>query len=341
MSSLREVKDRIASVRSTLKITSAMKLVASSKLRKAQRSIEALRPYEESLRSILAAVLSAVHEPSDAVPASPANGYAVPDEGDIPGDKKKSTVVLAFASNSSMCGAFNANVIKKTLAVLAGIEGPVELWAFGKKVAEGLRKAGVTASRDFMQLIAHPDFEKVAEVASGLRELRDDGGVGDVILVYNRFISTGRQEVVAELWGASAPCGVSAEAGRFSGDRLRPRSVSGRGPQALPVGGMSPEGAKSSGEPFGEAETPEDALFILEPSRESLLESLKPQVEALQLYAALLDSVASEHAARMVAMQAATDNGETLLAELTLEYNKGRQQKITSEILDLVSGAGN
>ena len=297
MSSLREVKDRIASVRSTLKITSAMKFVASSKLRKAQRSIEALRPYEESLRSILAAVLSAVQEPSDAVPASPANGYAVPDEGDIPWDKKKSTVVLAFASNSSMCGAFNANVIKKTLAVLAGIEGPVELWAFGKKVAEGLRKAGVTASRDFMQLIAHPDFEKVAEVASSLRELRDDGGVGDVILVYNRFISTGRQEVVAELWGASAPS--------------------------------------------GEAETPEDTLFILEPSRESLLESLKPQVEALQLYAALLDSVASEHAARMVAMQAATDNGETLLAELTLEYNKGRQQKITSEILDLVSGAGN
>ena len=211
-------------MRSTLKITSAMKFVASSKLRKAQRSIEVLRPYEESLRSILAAVLSAVQEPSDAVPASPANGYAVPDEGDIPWDKKKSTVVLAFASNSSMCGAFNANVIKKTLAVLAGIEGPVELWAFGKKVAEGLRKAGVTASRDFMQLIAHPDFEKVAEVASSLRELRDDGGVGDVILVYNRFISTGRQEVVAELWGASAPCGVSAETGRFSGDRLRPRS---------------------------------------------------------------------------------------------------------------------
>ena len=342
MSSLREVKDRIASVRSTLKITSAMKLVASSKLRKAQRTIESLRPYEEALSSILAAVgysaaqelpqedygLRPIPPISDSLPTAP--------EDDV---KPLTTVVIPFASNSSMCGAFNANVIKKTLAVLGSIEGLVEVWTFGRKVAEGLRKAGRPANRDFMHLVSHPDFDKVAEVASELRELRDDGDVGDVILVYNHFISTGRQEVVAELWGASAPCGVSAETGRFSGDRLRPRSVSGRGPQALPVGGMSPEGAKSSGEPSGEAETPEDGLFILEPSRKKLLEALAPQVEDLQLYAALLDSVASEHAARMVAMQAATDNGETLLAELTLEYNKGRQQKITSEILDLVSGA--
>ena len=296
MSSLREVKDRIASVRSTLKITSAMKLVASSKLRKAQRTIESLRPYEEALSSILAAVgYSAAQELpqedygirpippiSDSLPTAP--------EDDV---KPLTTVVIPFASNSSMCGAFNANVIKKTLAVLGSIEGPVEVWTFGRKVAEGLRKAGRPANRDFMHLVSHPDFDKVAEVASELRELRDDGDVGDVILVYNHFISTGRQEIVSELWGASAP---------------------------------SEEG-------------PEDGLFILEPSRKKLLEALAPQVEDLQLYAALLDSVASEHAARMVAMQAATDNGETLLAELTLEYNKGRQQKITSEILDLVSGA--
>jgi F-type H+-transporting ATPase subunit gamma len=140
----------------------------------------------------------------------------------------------------------------------------------------------------------------VADLASELRELRKDGEVGDVILVYNRFISTGKQEIVAEHWGATVPSGVADS-----------------------------------------EEDTDDKAFILEPSRESLLESLAPQVEDLQLYAALLDSVASEHAARMVAMQAATDNGESLLAELTLEYNKGRQQKITSEILDLVAGAEN
>ena len=322
MASLREIKDHIASVRSTLKITSAMKLVASSKLRKAQRTIESLRPYEEALSSILAAVGSsasleelrssegATQGVSGGTPPVPwgcrgivargvapegakssgGNTSAVEQEDDV---KPLTTVVIPFASNSSMCGAFNANVIKKTLAVLAGIDGPVEVWTFGRKVAEGLRKAGRPANRDFMHLVSHPDFDKVAEVASELRELRDDGDVGDVILVYNHFISTGRQEIVAELWGASS----------------------------------SPECSQ------------EDNLFILEPSRKKLLEALAPQVEDLQLYAALLDSVASEHAARMVAMQAATDNGETLLAELTLEYNKGRQQKITSEILDLVSGA--
>ncbi len=311
MSSLREVKDRIASVRSTLKITSAMKLVASSKLRKAQRAIESLRPYEETLNSILAAVgspalLTTVSNGSKKVENVPEmaekqsnwnkNGDFAP-EDDV---KPLTTVVIPFASNSSMCGAFNANVIKKTLAVLKEVEGQVELWTFGRKVAEGMRKAGRPASRDFMHLVSHPDFEKVADLASELRELRKDGEVGDVILVYNRFISTGKQEIVAEHWGATVPSGVADS-----------------------------------------EEDTDDKAFILEPSRESLLESLAPQVEDLQLYAALLDSVASEHAARMVAMQAATDNGESLLAELTLEYNKGRQQKITSEILDLVAGAEN
>lgn len=311
MSSLREVKDRIASVRSTLKITSAMKLVASSKLRKAQRAIESLRPYEETLNSILAAVgspalLTTVSNGSKKVENVPEmaekqsnwnkNGDFAP-EDDV---KPLTTVVIPFASNSSMCGAFNANVIKKTLAVLKEVEGQVELWTFGRKVAEGMRKAGRPASRDFMHLVSHPDFEKVADLASELRELRKDGEVGDVILVYNRFISTGKQEIVAEHWGPKVPSGVADS-----------------------------------------EEDTDDKAFILEPSRESLLESLAPQVEDLQLYAALLDSVASEHAARMVAMQAATDNGESLLAELTLEYNKGRQQKITSEILDLVAGAEN
>ena len=288
-----------------------MKLVASSKLRKAQRAIESLRPYEETLNSILAAVgspalLTTVSNGSKKVENVPEmaekqsnwnkNGDFAP-EDDV---KPLTTVVIPFASNSSMCGAFNANVIKKTLAVLKEVEGQVELWTFGRKVAEGMRKAGRPASRDFMHLVSHPDFEKVADLASELRELRKDGEVGDVILVYNRFISTGKQEIVAEHWGATVPSGVADS-----------------------------------------EEDTDDKAFILEPSRESLLESLAPQVEDLQLYAALLDSVASEHAARMVAMQAATDNGESLLAELTLEYNKGRQQKITSEILDLVAGAEN
>lgn len=291
MSSLREVKDRIASVRSTLKITSAMKLVASSKLRRAQKAIETLRPYEETLSSILASLTAADY-------ASQGLGVWVeptlhsPEESDAQGR----TVVVAFSSNSSMCGAFNNNAIKKALEVLSGIKGPVEAWTFGKKAAEAVRKAGFPPAKDFMDVVAHPGFEAVAAASSELRRLYSEGEVSSVVLVYNHFVSTGRQQVVVEPF--------------------------------LPFEAPQTE----------VKEDPEEH-FILEPSREELLRSLIPQVLDLKLYAALLDSSAAEHAARMIAMQAATDNGEGLLSELTLEYNKGRQQKITSEILDLAGGA--
>lgn len=296
MSSLREVKDRIASVRSTLKITSAMKLVASSKLRRAQKAIETLRPYEETLSSILASLSSAGAEwvrrsinlgqrPPEPTPHSP-------EESDAHGR----TVVVAFSSNSSMCGAFNNNAIKKALEVLSGVKGPVEAWTFGKKAAEAVRKAGFPPAKDFMDVVAHPGFEAVATASSELRRLYSEGEVSSVVLVYNHFVSTGRQQVVVEPF--------------------------------LPFEAPQTE----------VKEDPEEH-FILEPSREELLRSLIPQVLDLKLYAALLDSSAAEHAARMIAMQAATDNGEGLLSELTLEYNKGRQQKITSEILDLAGGA--
>jgi len=292
MSSLREVKDRIASVRSTLKITSAMKLVASSKLRRAQKAIETLRPYEETLSSILASLTAADYA---------SQGLGVWVQGSInlgqrTPDKQRRTVVVAFSSNSSMCGAFNNNVSKKALEVLSGVKGPVEAWTFGKKAAEAVRKAGFPPAKDFMDVVAHPGFEAVAAASSELRKLYSEGEVSSVVLVYNHFVSTGRQQVVVEPF--------------------------------LPFEAPQTE----------VKEDPEEH-FILEPSREELLRSLIPQVLDLKLYAALLDSSAAEHAARMIAMQAATDNGEGLLSELTLEYNKGRQQKITSEILDLAGGA--
>ncbi len=292
MSSLREVKDRIASVRSTLKITSAMKLVASSKLRKAQRSIEALRPYERALEEILSAVQGCEHvlqEPFSQV-------FQAPDGT----PRRDSTIVLlAFSSNSSMCGAFNANAIKKAFEVASELESrgvEVEVWSFGKKMTDAFRKRGTPAARDYSTLVAHPDYKLSAEAASELRARYDSGEIAGATLVYNHFVSAGRQQVVTEqyLSASDLPLQDAAEV---------------------------------------------QADYILEPSRPALLEALAPQVGDLKLYSALLDSVAAEHAARMVAMQAATDNGEQLLAELTLEYNKGRQQKITSEILDLVGGS--
>ena len=331
MSSLREVKDRIASVRSTLKITSAMKLVASSKLRRAQRSIEALRPYADTLSEILAtasgvtvaardavagtempatSVLASLR-PSNAGLSSPSSAVsrAAVEESVILSEhgESKNLVILAFASNSSMCGAFNANVIKKTLEVARECECNVEFWAFGRKMAEALRKGGHPATHDFSDLVAHPSFDAVAKVAEELRTLQQTGVISGAVLVYNHFVSTGKQQVVVEPYLPAAGCAPLE-----------------RSPEAILTSAESEAG---------------DSDFILEPSAPELLETLMPQVQDLKLYAALLDSAASEHAARMIAMQTATDNAEELLANLTLEYNKGRQQKITSEILDLVAGA--
>ena len=204
MSSLREVKDRIASVRSTLKITSAMKLVASSKLRRAQKAIETLRPYEETLSSILAS-LTASDRASQELGVWVQGSFVLslwtpeptphsPEESDAQGR----TVVVAFSSNSSMCGAFNNNVSKKALEVLSGVKGPVEVWTFGKKAAEAVRKAGFPPAKDFMDVVAHPGFEAVAAASSELRKLYSEGEVSSVVLVYNHFVSTGRQQVVVE-----------------------------------------------------------------------------------------------------------------------------------------------
>ena len=316
MASLREIKDRIGSVRSTLKITSAMKLVASAKLRKAQRAIEALRPYERTLAEVLAAVgptgtpssrrpssLSAIAEtgfgatnPAAAEPST--EGIPAGDNKGTPNRTPK-TAIVAIASNSSLCGGFNANAARLALETIRACEGDVEVYPLGRKMAEALKRAGYTADQDYNDLVAHPSYEKSAALARTLAERFQAGELSRVVLVYNRFRSASSQEPVAEDY--------------------------------LPFGG---EILCCAQDDSGSA-----ADYILEPDAEALVAQLLPQVMMLKFHAAVLDSVAAEQAARTLAMQTASDNAEDLLGELTLEYNKGRQQKITAEILDLLGGA--
>ena len=275
MPTLKEIKGRISSVKGTLKITAAMKLVSSAKLRKAQKAIEAMRPYEARLQSMLALVGGA---PSTEI----ASGVRGP-----------VTAIVAIASNSSLCGGFNANAIAKVRSVRHA--GDV-VYSIGRKMADAMRKDGFASPEDFTALSDHPEYAPASALVEKLLEEWQNGRFGQVLLVYNHFVSTARQEPVVEdllavLKGSDAEEGVS----------------------------LSPD-------------------IIIEPGKKELLEILEPKVMKLKLYAALLDSAAAEHAARTVAMQTATDNAENLLQELTLQYNKGRQQKITSEILDLAGG---
>jgi len=314
MSSLREIRTRIGSVRSTLKITSAMKLVASSKLRKAQRSIESLRPYEAALTDTLSSLLSGVSGEGTA-PSGPVatrghvSGGTANEVGGGMSEEKVTegavaldtravaTAVVVISSNSSLCGGFNANVIKKATETLKSIEGEKKVFAIGRKAADAMKRQGYPSEADYSDIIGHPSFDKSTVLSDELVRRFTEGEFSRVILVYNHFVTASSQKQVVEQYLPFVPSVKSDSAENVAEDN------------------------------------------ILEPSRDELLASLLPQVITLKFHAAVLDSSAAEHAARTVAMQTATDNANELLSDLTLEYNKGRQQKITSEILDLVGGS--
>ena len=283
MASLKEVKGRIATVNNTRKITSAMKMVASAKLHKAQGAITNMLPYERRLHGLLTNLLG----------GSEVLVWNTPRE-------VKRVALVVFSSNSSLCGGFNANVIKHATQWLdehqALGKDNILLYPVGKKVADALNKMGYTIQGNFQHLADKPSFAEAAELAQGLMNLFTRGEVDRVELLYNHFKSTASQILTREVY--------------------------------LPM--------QTSGNTM---EGKEDMDYILEPSREELLATLLPKVLRMKLYTVLLDSNASEHAARTMAMQIATDNADDLLQELTLMYNKTRQQAITNELLDIVGGS--
>ena len=289
MASLKEVKGRIATVNNTRKITSAMKMVASAKLHKAQGTIAHMLPYQQRLSALLGNLLQG---------------------GDVllwntPRPEVKRIALVVFSSNASLCGGFNANVIKHAIQWLdehqaLGAEN-VLLYPVGRKVADALVKAGYTVQGDFQHLADKPSFAEAATLAQGLMDKFERGEVDRVELLYNHFKNTATQILTREVY--------------------------------LPFDASPKQGDDES------RKHPQDVDYILEPSREELLATLLPKVLRLKLYTVLLDSNASEHAARTMAMQIATDNADDLLQELTLMYNKTRQQAITNELLDIVSGS--
>ena len=305
MPSLKEIKGRIGSVQSTLKITSAMKLVASAKLRKAQQTIEGMRPYERKLQGMLDHLVASGAKLSGEYTRTPAAGLGAPGQR---------IALVAFASNSSLCGAFNANAVRLTMETIRSYgDADVTVYSVGRKMADAMRKAGKPSPADYQKLADKPSYAPAAELAEKLMEEFLAGRLDRIDLVYNHFVSSGKQVPVRE---TLLPMEIS------------PLASLGRNDKETVIS----SGAESAVECS-------EVDYILEPSASDLLADLVPKSLRLKFYTALLDSNASEHAARTVAMQTATDNGEDLLQELTLQYNKSRQQKITSEILDLAGGS--
>lgn len=295
MASLKEIKNRINSVKSTRQITSAMKMVSSAKLHKAQGMVENMLPYQQRLHAILNSLL--------------ASGLSVSSPYIETRKEVRRVAIVIFASNNSLCGTFNANIIKlleQTLHRYAplGAEN-ILLYTVGKKVEEALRKSGRTLQASYSSMADKPQYASSTQLAQELMQAFVKQEIDQVELIYHHFKSVGTQVLTQETF--------------------------------LPLTLASIEIQKT------ESGTPDTPFlnkdYIVEPSPEELLTQLIPKVLAQKLFTVSVDSHTSEHAARMLAMQTATDNANELIQELTKQYNKTRQQTITNELLDIVAGS--
>ena len=296
MASLKEVKTRINSVKSTRKITSAMKMVASAKLHKAQGAIENMLPYQKKLNKILTNFLSA----------------DLPIESPYVQEREvKRVAIVVFSSNTSLCGAFNANVIKMMMQTIGEFrtlgQDNILIFPVGKKVDEAAKRMGFKPQEVSPTLSDKPTYQEAAELAHRLMDLYVAGEVDRVEIIYHHFKSMGVQILLRETY--------------------------------LPINLTS---VVSEEDRENEEEVQEDEIandYIIEPNAEELIASLIPTVLSQKIFTAAVDSNASEHAARTLAMQVATDNANELIQDLTKQYNKSRQQAITNELLDIVGGS--
>ena len=322
MPSLKEIKGRIASVNSTRKITSAMKMVASSKLHHAQVAIQNMLPYESMLEHILKSFL-----------AAEAEAQTIYDQE----RPVRRAALVVFTSNSSLCGGFNANTIKMMMHAVDEYDKTigrdnVEIYPVGRKVYEKAQKLGLKVQGEFSALADKPNVQQCIDIAMELGRKFAEGQIDKVELIYHHFKSAGSQVLTRKTF---LPIDIESE---LKADHERDLT-------SVVATKESQEHLKQRGDReetrVQEQVKPLNDNFIVEPDMNTVLSQLLPKMAHLMLYTALLDSVASEHAARMVAMQTATDNADELLRQLNLQYNKSRQQAITSELLDIVGGSVN
>ena len=296
MASLKEVKTRINSVKSTRKITSAMKMVASAKLHKSQGAIENMLPYQKKLNKILTNFLSA----------------DLPIESPYVQEREvKRVAIVVFSSNTSLCGAFNANVIKMMMQTIGEFrtlgQDNILIFPVGKKVDEAAKRMGFKPQEVSPTLSDKPTYQEAAELAHRLMDLYVAGEVDRVEIIYHHFKSMGVQILLRETYLPINLTNVVSEEDRENEEEVQENEIAND--------------------------------YIIEPNAEELIASLIPTVLSQKIFTAAVDSNASEHAARTLAMQVATDNANELIQDLTKQYNKSRQQAITNELLDIVGGS--
>ncbi len=284
MASLRDIRKRIKSVKSTRQITKAMKMVSAAKLRKAQDGIISARPYASTLDKMIGEVSARIAGSAVSHPLLTARPV-------------KKAEVLLVTSDRGLAGGFNGNVTKRVNRFIREHDGKLEkvfLTTVGRKGGDFFRGRGLPARKDWPGMIQRPTYASAAEIAGELAQRFLSGEVDQVWLCYNEFISTISQKVV------------------FT--------------QLLPFDASQAQGGSK-------------VDYVYEPGAQGVLDSLVPQALNIKVFRAMLESVASEHAARMTAMENATKNAGEMIGKLTLYYNRTRQALITKELMEIVSGA--
>ena len=280
MATIREIRRRIRSVQNTAKITKAMEMVATSKMRRAQERTLAARPYAEKIRYVLAD-LAAQRQPGE-------------EPQPLLEQRPLSRVELILITpDRGLCGGLNAGVNRAAASFVLEQGVPVSVVALGRKGRDFMIRTGQDVRAAFVRI---GDYPSVAEILPAARIVTDDYATGfadRVCLCYTEFVSTMTQRPVVQ--------------------------------QVLPIEASTEQGSQVE--------------YIYEPSPREVLSQLLPRFVEMQLYHALLESIASEHSARMVAMRNATDNARDLIDELTLTHNKLRQEIITTELMDITGGA--
>ena len=285
MPTLRDIRQRIASVKNTQQITRAMKLVAAAKLRRAQERILSARPYATKMGEVLADLTAA---------GGPKTHPLLAGREAASGTRK---LLVVISADRGLCGGFNANIIRRSLEILRGSpEAALALVVIGRKARDFYRRRGHAAVRnEYVNILEKLTYAQAAEIAQSLIQAYLDEGLDEVVLVYNEFKSTAVQRVVTR--------------------------------RLLPV------------ETRAEADQDAAEEFLFEPSAEAVLARLVPRHVEVQVYRALMESLAAEYGARMTAMENATRNAGEMIEMLTLQFNKVRQERITKELLEIVGGA--
>ncbi|MEK9900507.1 MAG: F0F1 ATP synthase subunit gamma [Rhodospirillaceae bacterium] len=296
MASLKDFRVRIASVKSTQRITSAMKMVAAAKLRRAQEEAIAARPYSERMERMLGSLAESAAASGNAPPLLAGNG------------KDDTHLIVVMTTDRGLCGGFNGSIGRWTRQHIQSLRAngkQVKLLIVGRKGRGILRGEFGDMIIDTLEDTARPAprFETAAEIAQRVRTMFEAGECDVCTIVYNKFVSALTQDVTPQ--------------------------------QLIPF--ALPESAEDGDD--ANANTAGNAAYEYEPNEKDILTDLLPRNLSVQVFRAMLESFASEQGARMTAMDSATRNAGDMIDRLTIEYNRTRQAAITTELIEIISGA--